>query len=195
MQVHEITICTNGAVGLKIVFSLARRLLFIFSSATRRQAQSYKATWRQVELGSRRAQGGVMNRKLFGALVLMAVALVVNVNAQSKARADVPFDFVVGDRVLPAATYDISEVASHAIAIRDFKNGNGTMIQFQPADGKEIMHAKLVFHKYDDRYFLYQVRNIEGQGIQVRESKREREERELASNPTSAPQEVVVALR
>jgi hypothetical protein len=136
-----------------------------------------------------------MNRKLFGALVLMAVALVVNVNAQSKARADVPFDFVVGDRVLPAATYDISEVAAHAILIRDFDNGSGTMIQFQPADGKQAMRAQLVFHKYGERYFLYQAWSIDGQGIQLRESKLEREERESASNEASAPQEVVVALR
>jgi hypothetical protein len=136
-----------------------------------------------------------MNRKFFGALALMAVALVVNVNAQNKARADVPFDFVVADKVLPAATYDISDVAAHAILIRDFKNGDGTMIQFQPADGKQVMHAKLVFHKYGERYFLYQAWSIDGQGIQLRESKLEREEKAVASNQTSAPQEVVVALR
>lgn len=136
-----------------------------------------------------------MNRKLFWGLALMAVALVANGNAQSKARADVPFDFVVADKVLPAATYDISDVAAHAIFIRDFRNGNGTMIQFQPADGKQVMHAKLVFHKYGERYFLSQAWSIDGQGIQLRESKLEREERASASNEASAPQEVVIALR
>ncbi len=135
-----------------------------------------------------------MNRKMLGALVLMAAALVMNVNAQNRERADVPFDFVVADRVLPAATYDISEVAANAMLIRDFKNGNGTMIQFQPADGKQVMHAKLVFHKYGERYFLYQAWSIDGQGIQLRESKLEKEQA-LASNQTSAPQEVVIALR
>ena len=136
-----------------------------------------------------------MNRKVFGALLLMAVAVVINVNAQDKARADVPFDFVVGDKVLPAATYDISEVAAHAMLIRDFNNGNGAMAQFQPADGKEVMHGKLVFHKYGERYFLYQAWSIDGQGIQLRESRLEQEESALASNQTSAPQEVVIALR
>ncbi len=139
-------------------------------------------------------KGGVMNRKMFGALLLMAVALVVNVSAQNKARADVPFDFVVGDKVLPAATYDISEVAAHAMLIRDFKNGNGTMIQFQPAGGKQVMHAKLVFHKYGERYFLYRAWSIDGQGIQVRESKLEGEQA-LVGNETSAPQEVVISRR
>ena len=105
-----------------------------------------------------------MNRKMLGALVLMAATLVINVNAQNQARAHVPFDFVVADKVLPAATYDISEVAAHAVLIRDFKKGNGAMIQFQPADGKQAMHAKLVFHKYGERYFLYQAWSIDGQG-------------------------------
>ena len=135
-----------------------------------------------------------MNRKLFGALVLMAVALVVNVNAQSQQRASIPFDFVVGDKVMPAATYDISEVAANAILIRDFKQGNGMMIQFQAADGKQQLHSKLVFHKYGDRYFLYQAWSADGQGIQVHESKLEREQA-LAGDQASAPQEVVVALR
>ena len=135
-----------------------------------------------------------MNRKMLGALVLMAATLVINVNAQNQARAHVPFDFVVADKVLPAATYDISEVAAHAVLIRDFKKGNGAMIQFQPADGKQAMHAKLVFHKYGERYFLYQAWSIDGQGIQLRESKLEKEQA-LASNQTSAPQEVVIALR
>ena len=126
-----------------------------------------------------------MNRKMLGALVLMAAALVMNVNAQDRERADVPFDFVVADRVLPAATYDISGVAANAMLIRDFKNGNGTMIQFQPADGKQVMHAKLVFHTVRRALLLYQAWSIDGQGIQLRESKLEKEQA-LASNQLRA---------
>jgi len=135
-----------------------------------------------------------MNRKLFVAVVLMAVALVVNVSAQNKARADVPFDFIVGDKALPAGTYDISEVNAHAIAILAHHAAGGAMVQFQPANGKQHMQAKLVFHKYGDRYFLYQVWDADSVGIQVRESKLEKEQA-LADNQASAPQEAVVALR
>ena len=78
--------------------------------------------------------------------------------------------------------------------IRNLKNGNGMMIQFQPADGKRVMHAKLVFHKYGERCFLYQAWSIAGQGIQVRESKLEGEQA-LAGNETSTQQEVVVTLQ
>ena len=134
-----------------------------------------------------------MNRKLFGALVLLAMALVVNVNAQQKARADVPFNFNSGDKVLPAATYEISEVTASAMSIRDFK-GDAAMFVFGPADAKYAMRNKLVFRHYGDRYFLYQVWDAEGQGIQLRESKLEKEQ-SLAKYVGSAPQEVVIALR
>ena len=65
----------------------------------------------------------------------MVVALAVNADAQSKARAAVPFDFVIADKVLPAATYDIFDVATSAIKVRDFKNGNAVMAS--PACGRQ----------------------------------------------------------
>jgi len=135
-----------------------------------------------------------MNRKLFVAAIVIAMALALNANAQNKARANVPFDFIVGDKVLPAATYDISEVNANAIAIRAHRSAESAMVQFQPADGKHHMQAKLVFHKYGDRYFLYQIWDADSVGLQVRESKLEKEQA-LADNQASAPQEVVVALR
>lgn len=135
-----------------------------------------------------------MNRKLFVAVILMAMALVVNVSAQSKGRADVPFDFIVGDKVLQAGTYNISDVAANAIALRALRSSDAAMIQFQPADGNRHMESKLVFHQYGDRYFLYQVWSADGQGMQLHQSKLEKEQA-LAANQSSAPQEVVVALR
>lgn len=135
-----------------------------------------------------------MNSKFFGVLVLMAVALVVNVNAENRQRADVPFDFVVGDKVLPAASYDMNQIAPNAIETSDSKDGKAAMIQGQPVYGKQKLHGALLFHKYGERYFLYQAWNAEGKGFQVRESKLEKEQAQ-ASNDGSAPQDVVIALR
>ncbi len=135
-----------------------------------------------------------MNRKVLGVLVLLAAALVVNVNAQERVRANVPFEFVAADRALPAGMYDITEVAAHAMFIREYKSGNAMMVQFRPASGKQVMHAKLVFHKYGDRYFLYQAWSVDGEGIQVRKSELEKEQ-SLADGGLAALQEVVVALR
>jgi hypothetical protein len=135
-----------------------------------------------------------MNRKLIGALILMTVALALNVNAESKIKAqgDVPFDFIVGDKVLPAANYQVSEIGDHTLMIRSAKGG--LMVQCESAEKLEAQSPKLVFHKVGDRYFLYQVWYGDKEGLQFHESKLEREQ-ESASNQGSAPQEVVVALR
>ena len=135
-----------------------------------------------------------MNSKFFGVLVLMAVALVVNVNAQNKEYAAVPFDFMAGDKVLPAASYDMNQIAPNAIVTSNSKDGKATMIQGQPVYGKQKFHSALLFHRYGDRYFLYQVWNAAGKGFQVRESKLEKEQA-MAGSEASGPQGVVIALR
>jgi hypothetical protein len=135
-----------------------------------------------------------MKSKLFGALVIMALALAINANAQIKARADVPFSFMVGEKALPAATYQVEDVAVNAILIEGGHNGEAAMIQFHAAEARDNQSPKLVFHKYGDRYFLYQVWYGERRGMELRESKYEKELK-LAGNQGSAPQEVVVALR
>lgn len=135
-----------------------------------------------------------MNRKLFGALTVAVLALVMNVNAQTKMKADVPFSFTVGEKALPAATYTVSELSSHAMVIRAADYSGGTIIQYQSAEKLNSQSPKLVFHKYGDRYFLYEVWSGSNEGMEIRESKFEKEIK-LAGNQTSAPQEIVVALR
>ena len=135
-----------------------------------------------------------MKSKLFGALVIMALALAINANAQIKAQADIPFSFVVGEKALPAATYQVKDVAMNVIMIQGLDNKEAAMIQFNAAERRDAHTPKLVFHKYGDRYFLYQVWYGEQRGMELRRSKYEKE-LQLADNQGSAPQEVVVALR
>ena len=137
-----------------------------------------------------------MNRKLIGALILMTVALALNVNAQSKIKAqgNVPFDFIVGEKALPAATYQVSEIGDHTLMIRSANGKEGMLVQCNSAEKLNSQSPKMVFHKYGDRYFLYQVWYGDKEGLEFRKSKLEREQ-ESASNQGSAPQEVVVALR
>jgi len=136
----------------------------------------------------------VMNRKLFGALTIAVLALVMNVNAQDKARADVPFSFAVGDKALPAATYMVSELSSHAIVIRALGTNDSAIMQYHNAERLTNQSPKLVFHKYGDRYFLYQVWSGSSIGMELPTSKFEKE-LQTAANQSPAPQEVVVALR
>jgi hypothetical protein len=137
-----------------------------------------------------------MNRKLIGALILMTVALALNVNAQNKIRVqgDVPFDFIVGEKALPAANYQVSEIGDHTLMIRSANGKEGLLIHYDGAEKLEAQSPKMVFHKYGDRYFLYQVWYGDKEGMEFNKSKLEKEQ-QLASNQGSAPQEVVVALR
>ena len=94
---------------------------------------------------------------VFASLLLTAGS----VHAQSVAlRADIPFDFVVGDTVMHAGTYTIQPM--HA---------GESPVQLQSLDGKDSMwlaactcasgqaqhESQLVFQVSDGQYFLWQI--------------------------------------
>ena len=95
-------------------------------------------------------------------LMLFAMIAAVSVSAQSRPEMSVkiPFDFIVGQKTLPAGEY----------RIRRFTRDSDTGLLVQSADGRQSKtfitsggrvnaeyEAKLIFHKYGDQYFLSQV--------------------------------------
>jgi hypothetical protein len=82
----------------------------------------------------------------------------------------------------------------NVVLIQSAHGRDAAIIQFNSAEKLTEQSPKLVFHKYGDRYFLYQVWNGDKRGMELRESKYEKEA-QIAANQGSAPQEVVVALR
>ena len=135
-----------------------------------------------------------MNRKVFGALAIAILALVMNVNAQTKTRADVPFSFDLGGKALPAGTYTVEEISQHSMAVRNAETRQAALINANSAERRDAQSPKLVFHKYGETYFLYEVWNGSNEGMEIPESPREKELK-MASANGAAPQEVVVALR
>jgi hypothetical protein len=114
-------------------------------------------------------------------IVTLALATAIaSANAQSNANkvvADVPFEFSVGYKALPAGTYSVQSIVSA---------GNGLLIQ--STDGKmsalrlseatprikEKPQARLVFHRYGERYFLAEVWNgLDNTGRQLTKSQEE----------------------
>jgi hypothetical protein len=95
---------------------------------------------------------------------------------------------------LPAGTYSIDEAGPHAIALHNLQTGKSAMTTVQSAQRLSAQNPKLVFHKYGDTYFLYEVLSGSKIGMQIPESHREKEVK-LATTAGAAPQEVVVALR
>ncbi|MGH9961600.1 MAG: hypothetical protein ACREBC_31490 [Pyrinomonadaceae bacterium] len=79
-----------------------------------------------------------------------------------KIRANIPFDFMVGDKKLPAGEYSIG---------RARQESSDTWLLIRSVDGRSYVirltsrveaqepkdKGTLVFHSYGDQYFLYQV--------------------------------------
>ena len=124
--------------------------------------------------------------------LLVAVALagaVVSANAQSNPiKVNIPFEFVVGDKTLPAGEYLAKPATTGgALAIQN-ADGKGNVVRMTgPTEQKNKSRARMVFHRYGHNYFLAQVWNGESTGRELAKSKQERAvERELASIPSKS---------
>jgi len=107
--------------------------------------------------------------------------------------ANIPFDFTIGKKLLPAGKYSVSQVfqsSDRALSIRN-ENGKGNaMFLVNSAYSVKAASAdksKLVFRRYGERYYLAQIwRAGDAIGHQVPISHSERVTvRQLASNATS----------
>jgi hypothetical protein len=98
-------------------------------------------------------------RSAFFGLGLLLVASAVQ--AQSNGvKADIPFDFVVGNQMLPAGEYTVSNQGSvnQAILIRSDEGNSAALSLTQSCSSlNPSAKTKLVFHTMGGRYFLYQI--------------------------------------
>jgi hypothetical protein len=142
-----------------------------------------------------------MKRNLTGILSLVALSLLFTAGAyaQSYAKANVPFDFKVGNAQLPAGTYEIKvdDASAGAILVQS-DEGNGSAMSLARRETPRPTNAKLVFHRVGNQYFLAEIwRNSQTEGMICPTSKQEKElEKELqASNGHAGGyEEVIVAL-
>lgn len=106
-------------------------------------------------------------------------------------KANIPFDFSIGEKKLPAGTYSISRLRQHSddsvVAITD-DDGHSKAIRLSSAAQRVVAKSKptLVFHRYGDQYFLFQVWQAGAtSGREFPRSHSEREiQRNLAGNPS-----------
>ncbi|HVJ08723.1 MAG TPA: hypothetical protein VM554_10090 [Acidisarcina sp.] len=107
-------------------------------------------------------------RRILSVIALLAVASFVTANrasAQEHAiKANVPFDFTVGDQLLPPGTYRITSGTSHEVLLEGRGVGISVFVM-GTADYKYADAApKLVFHKIGDQYFLNEVVSTSASG-------------------------------
>ena len=104
------------------------------------------------------------------ALVVLIGSMALAAQAQSVGRtmsANIPFDFSVGDKKLPAGEYTVVQVnpaSDQAVLQVRSKDGKASaMVQMSATIGRAEKSARLVFKRYGDNYFFAQAW-IDGDG-------------------------------
>jgi len=116
------------------------------------------------------------------ALLLIAAVGAVTAPAQSstKLEANIPFDFIIGNKTLPAGMYEVSSPVPNQPSVRMLSSAEtreaavALTVTTEPKTNRGA--NKLVFHRYGDRYFLAEIWGEDGKIAQaLRKSKLERE--------------------
>jgi hypothetical protein len=129
-----------------------------------------------------------MSRVIVAAALMTAAASTMARAGDTKLVARVPFDFIVGDKLLPAGSYTISTVGEDNdvlwIESADGKQQATTQtIAYAPNDTPQ--QAQLEFEKFDDQYFLKRITpdGSEAREIVLTPSRMEKEIQAVALNP------------
>jgi hypothetical protein len=110
--------------------------------------------------------------------------------AQAKAVANIPFAFAVSGKTMPAGEYTIQRASksetSH-VRVHNVTSGETVMVlaptSLASYTTKEDVQAKVIFHRYGDRYFFSEVWTADGSlRGKVSVSKLESETRSNAGN-------------
>jgi hypothetical protein len=122
-------------------------------------------------------------------LLVTVVASAQGQTLASRVSAQIPFDFSIGEKKLPSGKYSVGRLRQNSddvvISVEDQGGRSKALRTSIPVVNANMTErAKLVFHRYGDQYFLYQVWPAGATtGRQFLRSRSEREVREnLAAN-------------
>jgi hypothetical protein len=123
-------------------------------------------------------------------LLVASVAVAQGQSLKYRIKANIPFDFSIGEKKLPAGTYLISRAVDNDIALA-ITDDVGRSKAIRLSNSAQRLHARdeatLVFHQFGDQYFLFQVWPASATiGRQFPKSRGEREvQRSLAANSSN----------
>jgi hypothetical protein len=99
--------------------------------------------------------------KRIPALALLAVASMAAcagaIAQQPAIKANIPFDFAVGDHWMPAGEYTISSPLRHVVEFRSADLSKAASIVSIQSYMESGSGSKLVFDRYGDQYFLHRI--------------------------------------
>jgi len=94
-------------------------------------------------------------------LVLMLTAVSVCAQSDRSKVTNIPFNFIVGQKTLPAGEYTVepNKRDSHNVWLVQRRDGRkSALFTTMPVRASETQEkTKLIFHKYGDQYFLSQI--------------------------------------
>jgi hypothetical protein len=94
-------------------------------------------------------------------LVLMLTAVAVRAQSGRSAALNIPFNFIVGGKTLPAGEYTVkpNKRDSHNVWLVQSREGNASaLFATMPVRSDQNQEeTKLVFRKYGDQYFFSQI--------------------------------------
>jgi hypothetical protein len=132
-------------------------------------------------------------------LAFLTAALISMASARAHAQASaftVPFDFSVGNQVLPAGSYQVSYYApKNAIMIRSEDERFHAFTSIQP-DDPSTSDSEVIFTKYGNQYFLHEVLcGALSMNVALPTSKLEKRARIHEAHLASAQTQIVAVLR
>ncbi len=126
-------------------------------------------------------------------LVVLSGMAAAQFHSNTRIVAQVPFGFVVADKVVPAGKYfvEAANIDSNILMIRNDSNVSLFSTSARTERKQGATRYALVFNRYGDRYFLAGV-ELEGSKIAYRVTK-SKAEAELEAENVSATKETVLA--
>ena len=98
-----------------------------------------------------------LSRIAFCAALLLAAAASIAQSKHGDIIANIPFPFVAAGQTFPAGRYIVSPLNEYSLRIQGRKN-EGTFVPIHTARRSENDNScKMVFHHYQDMYFLAEV--------------------------------------
>lgn len=94
----------------------------------------------------------------FALFTIVAVAASIPLAAQQPVvKANIPFNFTVGDQSMPAGEYTISSPLNHIIQVQSADRKHVGMVVSTASFAEPPARPALVFDKYGDYYFLHRI--------------------------------------
>jgi hypothetical protein len=126
---------------------------------------------------------------------IASLATSIGAVAQQGMKANIPFDFTVGNTKLPAGEYSITSV-EQVVRLRSADNSSIATVVSLHSNEEPGSQSELVFLKYGNRYFLHRVlsASISSMDLDIAAGKAEKEARSQEARLHTG-QEVLVAAR